>query len=60
MHIVAIKLLLVITFAKGDHVGRHAKPHSPKDELPEPQEDSTEDETHTSRGKHAKDRQLSQ
>ncbi|MBE1586160.1 hypothetical protein H4W80_004418 [Nonomuraea angiospora] len=49
-----------MTFAKGDHVGRHAKPHSPKDELPEPQEDSTEDEIHTSRGKHAKDRQPSQ
>ncbi|MEV0229777.1 MULTISPECIES: hypothetical protein [unclassified Nonomuraea] len=38
-------------------MGRHAKPHTPKEEPPEPQEDSGEDEVHTSRGKHAKEKQ---
>jgi hypothetical protein len=40
---------------KGEHVGRHAKPRSPKDESHERKEDSHQDEARTSRGKHAKD-----
>ncbi|MEV0820863.1 hypothetical protein ACWDA3_10265 [Nonomuraea rubra] len=36
-------------------MGRHAKPHSPKEQ--EPQEDSGGDEHRPSKGRHAKDRQ---
>ncbi|MFG1705991.1 hypothetical protein ACFLIM_22615 [Nonomuraea sp. M3C6] len=34
-------------------MGRHAKPHSPKDQPAEPQEGADQEENHASRGKHA-------
>lgn len=38
-------------------MGRHAKPHNGKEQPQEPQEDSSTDEHHPSKGRHAKDRQ---
>ncbi|MEV0994472.1 hypothetical protein [Nonomuraea sp. NPDC050202] len=38
-------------------MGRHAKPHNPKEQAQESQEDSGGDEHRPSRGRHAKDRQ---
>ncbi|MEV4168787.1 hypothetical protein [Nonomuraea sp. NPDC049709] len=37
-------------------MGRHAKPHNPKEQPLESPEDSSTDEHHPSRGRHAKDR----
>ncbi|WP_181448993.1 hypothetical protein [Nonomuraea aridisoli] len=37
-------------------MGRHAKPHNPKEQQPELKEGSAADERHVSRGRHAKGR----